>query len=425
MKMYPYWLDTRPAFASGASGDVPARADVVVVGGGFTGLSTALALAKRGADVVLLEAGPVGGSGSGRNGGQCNNGFSHDYAATQAELGHDRAAALWRAYDAAVDTVERIVTEEAIDCAFERRGKLKLAVSGAAYEKFARSAELLRAEADPDVHMVPRDEIGSEVGSDAFHGGMIYPKSAHVHVGRLGVGMAEAAARHGARIYDETPMTGLTRIAGERYRVKTPRGEIEAAQVVLATGAETRRPFYFRRRIVPIGSFVIATAPLAPETLDRILPRRRSVTVSRTIGNYFRISPDNRLIFGGRARFAVSNPTSDRKSGAVLKAQMLEFFPYLAETPIDYCWGGIIDATRDRHPRAGQHKGLYYAMGYSGHGVQMATHMGTVLARMLDGDAAANPLSGLDWPAIPGHFGPPWFLPVMGLWYNARDRWGA
>lgn len=422
-KMYPYWLDTRLNFSADATGDMPARADVVVIGGGFTGLSTALAAAKRGASVVVFEADIVGGAGSGRNGGQCNNGFSHDYETTRAQMGRGKAEALYRAYDAAVDTVERIVREEGIDCSFERRGKLKLAGSAATYEKFARSAALLQKEADPDVFLVPRGEIRAEVGSDVFAGGLVYPKSAQVHVGRLGVGLAEAAARSGAKIFEHMPVTGLTRVEGTRYRVRTPKGEIDAGQVVLASGVSSKGPFfYFRRRIVPIGSFVIATEPLAPDVVARILPHRRSTTVARTIGNYFRFTPDNRLIFGGRARFAVSNPTSDRKSGAILERQMLEYFPYLQGTKIDYCWGGVLDATRDRHPRAGEQNGLYYAMGYSGHGVQMAVHMGTILSRMLEGDAQANPFRDFDWPAIPGHFGPPWFLPLLGAYYKFCDR---
>ncbi|MCA0920824.1 NAD(P)/FAD-dependent oxidoreductase [Pseudooceanicola nanhaiensis] len=426
MKMHPYWLDSRPAFRGATPGDLPEKADVVVVGGGFCGLSTALAVAKRGGSVLLLEAGAVGEAASGRNGGQCNNGFAHDYGSVRAEIGAARAEALYRAYDDAVDTVERIVREEAIDCAFERRGKLKLAGSAAAFEKFRASAELLQCEADPECFLVEKADLGSEIGSDVFHGGLVYPKSAQVHVGRLAVGLAEAAVRHGADIREDAPVTGLTRLEGDRYRVTTPRGSVEAGQVVLATGTSQQGPlFHFRRRIVPIGSFVLATEPLSEALCARILPQRRSTTVARTIGNYFRFSPDNRLIFGGRARFAISNPTQDRKSGAVLHRQMLEYFPYLADTRIDYCWGGVIDATRDRHPRAGQHRGLYYAMGFSGHGVQMATHMGGVLARMLEGDSAANPFAAMDWPAIPGHFGPPWFLPLVGAYYTVKDRFAA
>ena len=124
---------------------------------------------------------------------------------------------------------------------------------------------------------------------------------------------------------------------------------------------------------------------------------------------------------GGRARFALSSPSSDAKSGAILKARMLELFPQLAQTRIDYCWGGLVDMTADRLPRAGERDGVFYATGYSGHGTQMSVHMGQIMARVMGGDTAANPLAGLDWPVVPGHFGPPWFLPFVGMYYRYQD----
>jgi len=172
---------------------------------------------------------------------------------------------------------------------------------------------------------------------------------------------------------------------------------------------------------VPVGSFIVATEPLPPALADRIMPARRTATTTRIIGNYFRMAPDDRLIFGGRARFAMSNPQSDQRSGRILEAGMRAIFPELTKTRIDYCWGGLVDMTADRFPRAGEHDGLFYAMGYSGHGVQMSVHMGRQMARVMGGDPAANPLRDLDWPAIRGHYGRPWFLPVVGLWYRFQD----
>jgi glycine/D-amino acid oxidase-like deaminating enzyme len=193
--------------------------------------------------------------------------------------------------------------------------------------------------------------------------------------------------------------------------------------VLIATGTSVRGPLaWFRRRIVPVGSFLIATEPLDRAVLDRIMPGRRTATTTRIIGNYFRIAPDDRLIFGGRARFAMSNPQSDVKSGRVLEQAMHAIFPELARTRIDYCWGGLVDMTADRFPRAGEQGGLFYSMGYSGHGVQMSVHMGRVMAAVMGGDAAANPWRSLDWPAIRGHYGRPWFLPLVGLWYRLQDR---
>jgi len=179
--------------------------------------------------------------------------------------------------------------------------------------------------------------------------------------------------------------------------------------------------WYWRRRIVPIGSFIIATEPLPSDLAAGVLKQRRTYTTTANLHNYFRLTADHRLVFGGRARFALSNPRSDAKSGEVLHRQMLAIFPQLAPVKIAYCWGGEVDMTRDRLPHAGEKDGLFYSMGYSGHGTQMSVHMGECMARVMAGDASANPWRDNPWSAIPGHFGPPWFLPAVGAYYRLKD----
>jgi glycine/D-amino acid oxidase-like deaminating enzyme len=421
MKLASYWHDTAPRF-DGAVKDRPSgRADVVVVGGGFTGLSAALALANKGAQVVLLEAERVGGAASGRNGGHVNNGFAQDYAAMCARLGAERANLLYRSFDAGVDTVERIVREEGIDCDFRRTGKLKLAAKPEHYDKLARSQELLARQVDPDTHMVSKAALSEELGSDAYHGGLVYAKSAGMHMGKFVQGLASAAARKGVRIHENTPLMALRRTPGG-HEVETPGASVQARQVLLATGTSAVGPLaWFRRRIVPVGAYIIVTEPLPQDLLDRILPRRRNATNTRNLVNFFRITPDNRLLFGGRARFAAPGPQSDKKSGEILRRDMIATFPYLSNVRIDYCWGGLVDMTRDRLPRAGERDGVHYAMGYSGHGTQMSTYMGTVMADIIDGGPDRNPWKDFDWPAIPGHFGKPWFLPAVGAYYRLMD----
>ncbi|MEO6361084.1 MAG: FAD-binding oxidoreductase [Sphingomicrobium sp.] len=423
MKMISYWLDTAQPFASALPGGPEGVADVAVVGGGFTGLSAALALARKGAKVVVLEAGRVANAASGRNGGMCNNGFAQDYYAMATRLGRERANMLYRAFDAGVDKVEAIVAEEGIDCHFRRVGKLKVAAKPAHYDKLARSQELMAREVDPDTRMIPNSQLHEEIGSDRYFGAMLIEKGAGMHMGMYGQGLAEAAARRGALIYENNPVIDLRRIAGQAHEVRTPLGSIRANQVLLATGTSTIGPLgWFRRRIVPVGAFIIATEPLPLALLDRLSPHRRNTADTKNFVNYFRVSPDNRLLFGGRARFSgTSNPRSDAKSGRILRQAMTAVFPELAETRVDYCWGGMVDMTSDRLPRAGEHDGLFYSMGYSGHGTHMATYMGGIMAEVLNGRAELNPWRDFDWPAIPGHFGKPWFLPIVGAYYRYKD----
>ncbi|NWB46374.1 NAD(P)/FAD-dependent oxidoreductase [Pseudomonas gingeri] len=416
-----YWLDTAPAFTGAQLGALPGQVDVAVIGGGFTGLAAARALALKGASVVVLEAGRVIGEASGRNGGQCNTGVAQDYAGLSASLGAERARAYYQAYESAVQSVVSLVEQEQIACDLKRNGKLKLAAKPMHYEGLARTCELIRREVDADVELLSAGQIRAEVDSAQFHGGLLQRNGVQMHVGRFGVGLAEAAVRHGALIHQDTPVTDWKALGGG-YQVNTAKGSLHAGQVLLATGACQHGGLgWYRRRIVPVGSFVIATEVLPRALIDQLLPGRRAYVTSRMIGNYFRLTPDNRLLFGGRARFAMSNSVSDAKSGKVLRAAMVQMFPSLANVKIDYCWGGLVDMTSDRLPRAGQHGGVYHSMGYSGHGVQMSVHMGQVMAEVMAGNVEANPWRELDWPAIPGHFGKPWFLPLVGAYYRLQD----
>jgi glycine/D-amino acid oxidase-like deaminating enzyme len=423
MKPDSFWLDTAPAFTGNSPLAGEGRADVAVVGGGFMGLSAALTLAKKGVSVRVLEAGKVAAEASGRNGGHCNNGLSHEFSGVAARFGAERAREMYRAFDGGVDLVEKLVTSERIDCDFIRSGKLKLAAKPEHFDKLVRAQEVLAREVDTDTAIVARADLGTEIATERYYGGLLQRRSASMHMGKFGAGLANAAARAGAIIHQDAAVTAIDRIAGGRFRLTSAHGTIEADQVLLATGASQHGPFgWFRRRIVPVGSFIIVTEPLGAARAAAIMPGRRTCTTSQNIGHYFRLTADNRLIFGGRARFAMSGAKSDLKSGAILQRHLREVFPQIGNARIDYCWGGLVDMTQDRLPRAGSHEGMHYAMGYSGHGVQMSTYMGDLMARRISGEDVANPWRDLDWPVVPFHFGKPWFLPLVGLYYRVLDR---
>lgn len=427
MKLDSYWNDSLLASPAAQHQSLPTQVDVAIVGGGFTGLSAALALAQRGASVVVLEAGAtVAAEASGRNGGHVNNGLAVDYADVAARVGVDKARAWYHAYDASVDTVERLVRQEGIDCDFLRHGKLKLATKDYQMDALRRSAERLVADGvDTDVEVLDAAQVRSEVQSEHFRGGLLYKRSAQMHMGRFANGLAQAALRHGAQIHTATTVNRVQRVNGQVHRLQTGRGEVRANQVLLATGASRHGSYgsfgWLRRRIVPIGSFMVVTEPLGAERANALLAERRTYTTIANIHNYFRLTPDHRLLFGGRARFAISNPQSDAASGEILRAGLAAMFPQLGRVRLDYCWGGLVDVTQDRLPHAGERDGLFYSTGYSGHGTQMSVHMGECMAAVMAGDASANPWEGRHWPAIPGHFGPPWFLPAVGMYFRLKD----
>ncbi|MDN3520469.1 NAD(P)/FAD-dependent oxidoreductase [Halomonas ramblicola] len=422
MKFIPYWLDTAPTLPDEPNPRVDAKADVAIIGGGLTGLSAALALAAKGASVTLLEQGEVGSSASGRNGGMCTPGLAISFSQGVAQFGPERAARYLKAYNDAIDTVERLVNEEGIDCDFKRVGKLNLAYKPSHYERLARNHELMAKHAGQETILVPKAEIRNEVGSDYYHGAMVDPLGAGLHVGRFVRGLAASARARGARIHQNTPVTNIRRLDGHKHELETPNGTIRADQVLLATGSKTGRPFpFFRQRIVPVGSYIIATEPLSEEVCNELMPTRRMASDSKNLLFYFRITPDNRLLFGGRARFTSADPQADQTSGRILEKAMREVFPQLARTRIDYCWGGLVDATADKMPRAGVREGLYYTMGYSGHGVQMSTHMGAQMARVMSGEHEANVWHDMDWPGIPGHATLPITLPIVGAYYRFKD----
>lgn len=422
MKYVSYWHDTASRFAGAVQGPVEGHYDVAVIGGGFTGLGAARQLAMAGAKVVVLERDTVGFGASGRNGGHLNNGLAHSYLAAKQELGKERAIALYKALDDSIDTLEAIIAEEGIDCNFRRAGKLKLASKPQHFASLAKNFEAVHAEVDPDTALLSPADLKSEVGSP-FHGAMLSKKSAMMHMGRYAVGLAEAAARRGATIVENALVMEHSQ-AGGRHILKTAKGVVTADNVLVATGAYTTPNFgYFRRRIMAVGSFIIATRPLTDAEVAATMPGNRTCVNTMNIGNYWRLSPDNRLIFGGRARFsATSDQRSDAKSGEILRESLGRIFPQLAKVEIDYCWGGLVDVTKDRYPRAGYHDGLWYAMGYSGHGAQLSTHLGMTMADAILGKPDRNPVKDLDWPAVPGHFGKPWFLPFVGLYFKMLDK---
>lgn len=422
LKETPYWWDTAPDLPGHADRPLPERVDVAVVGSGYTGLSAARQLAKSGASVAVLESESIGWGASSRNGGQVLSGLKVDAGALRARYGVTAAKKLYAASQAALGCVEALVADERLDCEYARCGNLNAASKPRHFEDFKRSQELMARDFGEQHELLPRSEQRREIGSDAYFGVMIEPNNASLHPAKYVRGLAQAAERAGAQLFAATPALKIER-EGSGFRVETGRGRISAAQVFAATNGYTDAALpALRRRVIPIGSYIIATEPLRDEVAARLLPQRRVVSDSRNFLHYYRLSQDNRLLFGGRAEFVPSSSESTRESAASLRRDMLQVFPELRAAAIEYAWGGNVCFTLDMLPHAGRlDNGVHYAAGYGGHGVAMATYLGAKMADVILGRDDQNPFSGMRFNAIPLYDGRPWFLPAVAVWYKFLD----
>ncbi len=242
-----------------------------------------------------------------------------------------------------------------------------------------------------------------------------------VHPAKYVRGLARAAERAGAQLHEKTPALAIERGA-THWRVFTPRGPIGAQEILVATNGYTDAVApALRRRIIPVGSYIIATEPLPVEVAAKILPQRRMTYDSKNFLAYFRLSADNRLLFGGRAEYKVSTPETTRRSVAILRRSMIEIFPELANVAIEYSWSGNVCFTPDFLPRIGRMNGLHYALAYAGHGVSLATYLGAQAADLISGTGGQTPFAELPFNSIPLYTGSPWFMPLGALWYKLLD----
>ena len=422
MKDRSYWLATSETFDGGSATPPAGTVDVVVVGGGLTGLSTAYHLSKAGATVAVLEAQHIGWGASGRNGGMATTGLAVSFSAAIRRFGLEQAVAMRQRYNDAIDLIEAITVDEGQPSEFRRVGLLNLAARKSHIDHYRLEAELISEHTPHQAHFIDPQSISAEIRSDAYYAGMVDPAGAAVHPGQFVKTLADGIVARGGLIFEQSKVTDLRKGSAARHRVQTDVGYIEADQVVVATGAYSRRPFgWIQRRIAPVGSFIIVTEQVGTETLAKLIPNARVCSDSKQLLNYFRPTEDGRLVFGGRARFVSTDVSTDQESGQILQREMSEIFPELRDAAIDYMWGGLVDISMDRMVHSGERKGWHYAAGYSGHGVQMATYMGKVLASNVSGDPT-NPWSHLANPPIPGHLGWPWFVPVAGLYFTFLDR---
>jgi len=403
--------------------DLPKRVRVAIVGGGYGGLSTALESAKQGVDSVVLEAAELGFGASTRNGGGVSGGVNigKSFSGKSLDPESERAGAVLSDGADAFSLIERLIAEHGIACHWQKTGRFVGAWTPAHYAGQAKKVALLNTAARSEAYMIPRERQREEIASDYYYGGMVVERSANLHPALYYKGLLDAARAHGVAVCARAPVTKITQ-RNDLWQVVTTRGTLLADEVVIATNGYTGDVTpELKRRVVPLASHIIATEELPPDLAASLIPKRRTLSDTRRVLCYYRMSPDGkRMIFGGRARFT---PVTPQQSAPILHRFMTDRFPQLRDVKITHAWTGNVAFTLDALPHMGLQDGMHYLLGCNGSGVAMMTYLGWQTARKIAG--VTNQPSAFDTEDFPSHrlySGNPWFLPAIGGWYRLRDN---
>jgi glycine/D-amino acid oxidase-like deaminating enzyme len=424
MHLHPFWTDDfhPPSLHSSQ----PEKVDVAIIGGGYTGLHAAHALAHVGANVAVLEAESIGWGASSRNGGMANPGLKLAAPELFHRYGAERGAHLWRWSMEAINFIEGFIRDHTIQCDFARYGQTVLAFKPEHFT--ALQAEVkwhARNLGDTVAQVVGPTELSSEIGSRAYFGGVVDARAAGLHPAKYVIGLAKATQRAGATLVERAPVQAICK-TGLCYKLTTPHGQLFADQVLLATNGYTNNLVLpARQGIFAGGSYIITTEPLLPNLQQSVSPRGRMFYDSKHFLNYFRLTPDGRMLFGGRHNLSANLPLE--QSAVELRKRMVEIFPQLAATPLSHSWTGKLGLTFDQMPHAGRIAdaplpGIFYAYGYNGHGVAVASYLGHMMGRYLAGLSHDNPFLALPHPR---YFFTPYeqiYLPLISAWFRFLDR---
>jgi glycine/D-amino acid oxidase-like deaminating enzyme len=419
-KPEPFWWERSP-LAEPSEQELPAQADVAIIGSGYTGLNAAIQTARGGRHTVVIEANAIGSGCSSRNGGQISTSIKTSYADLAAKHGEKLAYDIVKEGHNALQWIGENVEREGLDCDFRKVGRFMAGHTPGQFEKIAKSIENPPKGLETEAYVVPKAEQHTEIDSPDYHGGVVFPRHASIDPGAYHKGLLGLALEAGATVIGHCRADGVSGSAGD-LTVHTAKGPIKARNVIVATSGYTggATPWQ-QRRIIPIGSYIIATEPLEPELIQRLIPKQRVISDSRKLVVYYRTDPaGERIVFGGRVSVAETNPTA---AAPALHAEMVKRFPDLAGRPITHAWMGFVGYTFDEMPHLGARDGIHYSMGYCGSGVSLASYFGTKIGQQVlglsDGD---SPLTKIDFPTRPYYWGKPWFLAPSIRYYRWKDE---
>ena len=428
---HPFWWEAAPLCQQQTRNFADLKdIDVAIIGGGFTGVSAALTLAKAGKKAVIFDQGPIGFGASTRNGGQVGSGNQKIPIGTlENRFGADKAKILLNEGVQMLAHLKQLIAQEAIDCDLQEVGRFRGAVRPEHYDAMAREMEALNKRTHVEFHMIPKSEQHQEVNTDFYHGGYVLPGDGLIHPGKLHQGMTSVAQASGAILQAHTTVTEIKKTA-QGFHLKTGAGSIAARNVILATngyGGSTNS--HTEHQIIPVGSAIIATEELSTDRVKELLPRLRAYGNSAKAFHYFRPSPDGkRILWGGRVgrwgdHMIQGEKQKNWKAFRHLRNDMVNVFPSLSNVQVEFCWSGLIGYSFDDMPHIGvNEQGIHYACGYCGTGVTRSVYLGSKIAEQVITHQTGNTPFG-DEP-LPSHLFQaiaPQMVPIVERWYRLRD----
>lgn len=419
----PFWVEDHPRPDHLGTDSLPAETDVLIVGAGLTGMSAALRLAEAGRTVTIVDEGEIAGGASSINGGMVSPDVKAGMRSVVARHGPDLANEIWRASVRSVDIVRDLAAIHGIDARINADGMSALGMDERDQRKFVESVRWYHENYGVEWEVLGPARVGEIAGSDIFTSALYEPEGFGLHPARFAFGLSEVARSRGVAL---TAHCAALDVATTRtgFTVETEQGPIAAGDVIVATnGYTTERPLpQLKKRIVPIGSYIIVTAPLGEDAAAAVFPKNSMTYTKRRLLHYMRRTPDNRILIGGRRNLRTGLPLDE--SAADLRSSLVRYFPDLSDVEITHVWGGKLAVPFDLIPHMGQIDGVWYAMGYAGHGVGLSTLLGHDLAGMLLGENPTSPFAKIPHHGRFYYQGQPWFLGPASVLYRTLDKVG-
>ena len=417
----PLWTDQFPRPNNLATSHNPSSdTDIAIIGSGYTGLCAARILRKNGASVTIFERNTIGWGASSRNGGMATPGLKQGIQKIYKMYGSKLAHEFWKASVDAIDLIEEIVDEHSIDCDWQRNGHASLATKPSHAPRLKQYGSWLEKKFGHVQNYIPKNQIRDEIGSDAYHGALTDEISGGLHASKYVYGLATTVSNLGVQLCEQTDVLDIEKNDSNYFRLITSAGDVRAKKVIVATNGYTDRLVPgLKPLIFPVGSYIVVTEPLSEDLQKIISPKKRMYYDSKWFLNYFRLTPDGRMLWGGRNDLSTDLDLDD--SAKRLTRELYSILPDLRDIPITHTWTGKLGITFDLMPHIGEKNGIYYAFGYGGHGLSIATYLGTEIGLLLSGKKDRSPFMEISHQTMFFYRNRPWFIPFAARYFRFLD----